>query len=341
VNRLLTAALWGVTASLPVASFGLDEMTPEERLPPLASDGWWNDPKWNEFLDLINPFATPPLPREPRYVDPYGWQFLQDPFRIGFTKHDEVDVIPAADVSGRGASGSMQITEFYSWARYSFLYAPDVLVNLTGIFDGYYWSGPTQPQLPGQVDRLSLDMEGVLLGNGPVTTTIGFHPQLVADFEHPLTNQALNFDGRVVNTHRISPEWLLVYGLAVWDRVNVLFIPEVGAVWTPNDRWELRMLFPRSQFSYRLGEIGGGQTWLTSVVEYVVQAYQVNIEDADRLDRIQIRDWRATFGLRQDFYRISWGADIGIVFNRRVSFQGTTPGFHLDPSALFRVSFWF
>ncbi|MFO0917911.1 MAG: hypothetical protein U0872_06295 [Planctomycetaceae bacterium] len=297
---------------------------------------WLTSQDWSHY---INPFAPMDIEREPRYVDPYGWQFLQVPYRLGWVKHDELNFLPAAETSG-AATGSMQTTEFYSWLRYSYLAHPDVLVNLTGIWDGYYWSGPMQPNLPGQVDRLSLDMEAALLGHGPVNTTIGFHPQIVMDPEDHLTKNAFNFDGRIVNTHRLSDEWLLVYGVAFWDRVNVLVIPEVGAVWMPDDRWEFRLLFPRSQFSYRLGELNGGQTWITSVVEYVVQAYQVKMPGAGD-DRIQLQDWRASVGLRQDYERISWEFDAGVVFDRNIKFRDDVSEFDIDPTGLLRFAFWF
>ena len=311
-----------------------------EGLPPLSASAWWYDPEIQSLLDHANPLAQIPIAREPRYADPFGWQFLQDPFRLGFIKHDELVVLPETNVTAPG-QGSQGVTEFYSWLRYSELVHPQVLMNLTGIFDGYYWSGPAQPHLPGQVDRLSLDLEAVLLGNGPVATAVGIHPKLVADLEHDLTRDAFIVDGHLFNTHRLSPEWLLVYGLAVWDRVDLVVIPEVGIVWMPDDRREFRLLFPRSQFSYRLGLIGGGQTWLTSTVEYVVQAYQVDLEHVGRKDRIQLQDWRATCGVRQDYQRLSWTADLGVVFDRQVTFRGPTPGYDLAPSALFRIGLWF
>jgi hypothetical protein len=332
---------WGALACWAAGAVSAgDLLVPDEEPSPLAGSGWWDDPRVHDFLELANPFACPDLPREPRYVDPFGWQFVQDPYRLGFVKHDEIDVATRAAAQG-SADGSMQVTEFYSWLRHSTLIRPDVLMNVTGIFDGYYWAGPSQPQLPGQVDRLSLDLEAVFLGEGPVNTIIGFHPQMVADFEQPLTPRAFSFDGRIVNTYRVDRQWMLVYGLAVWDRVDLLFIPEVGVIWTPDDRWELRLLFPRSQLSYRLGEVAGGQLWLTSSLEFVAQAYQVDIPNTGATDRIQLRDWRATAGLRQDFYRISWTADVGIVFDRSATFRGPTPPFDLAPSALFRVGLWF
>lgn len=339
--RIVYALCGALACSLPLAGLADDDWDASDELPPLASNGWWNNPQLREALELANPFSYPEIPREPRYLDPYGWQFLQDPYRIGFTKHDEIVLLPSADLRN-GGTGSMQLTEFYSWLRYSYLCQPDLLVNLTGIFDGYYWSGPAQPQLPGQVDRLSIDMEAVLLSDGPRTTTIGFHPQIVTDFEHHLTNRAFSFDGKIFQTYKLSPEWLLVYGVAVWNRVDIFIIPEVGAIWMPDDRWELRLLFPRSQFSYRIGEVfGGGQTWLTSTVEYVVQAYQVDIEDASYKDRIQLQDWRASLGLRTDYERISWTMDVGVVFDRHVDFRGVTPGFDLAPTSMFRVGMWY
>lgn len=310
-----------------------------ECCPPLVDDCWRHDPCSQSFLESWN-FSQAPAQRDGRYFDPYGWQFAQDEFRLGLVKHDVLNFLPQTSTRGT-ADGSWQMTEFYSWLKYSTLVQPDVLVSLTGNADGGFWSGPGAPSLPGQMGRLSLDMEAVLLGRGPINTAIGFHPQVVADDQYHFTDKALNFDGRVINTHRVSPDWTLVYGIGFWDRVDLFVIPQVGAVWTPNDRWELRLLFPRSQFSYRLGDVGGGQMWLNSVVEYTVQAYQVGIESQGRIDRIQLQDWRFSTGLRQDFYDSSWTADVGIVMDRHVTFQGPTPGFDLAPTAMFRVGFWF
>jgi len=109
----------------------------------------------------------------------------------------------------------------------------------------------------------------------------------------------------------------------------------------PDDRWEFRLLFPRSQFSYRLGELNGGETWITSTVEYVVQAYQVDLPGGVGADRIQLQDWRASVGLRQDYERISWQFDAGVVFDRSVQFRDDVSEFEVDPTGLVRFAFWF
>ncbi len=339
--RAVSVLFGALAVSMPWSVCGHELLRDVDDPAPLASTPWLTDwPLWRE-LEEANPLSDAPIRREPRYVDPYGWQFIQDPYRLGFSKHDELVLLSSANAAGGATTGSMQVTEFYSWVRYSCLAQPDVLLNMTGIFDGYYWSGPTMPHLPGQVDRLSLDMEAVFLGEGPINTIVGFHPQIVADLQEHLSSKAWNFDGRLIQTFRYNPDWMFVYGFAIWDRVDVMFIPELGAVWTPNDRWELRLLFPRSQINYRLGEVWGGQTWLTSNLEYVVQSYQVDFDNVGVKERIQLQDWRATVGVRQDYHHVSWTADIGVVFNRNVKFRGPTPDFDLDPSALFRIGLWF
>lgn len=324
---------WALSASVSRAE------TLPDCCSPLSDDCWSDNSCWQTLTDLWDTYVTPEE-RDDRYFDPYGWQYAQDPFRLGVVKHDELVFLPAAATSG-SANGSMQITEFYSWLRLSELVRPNVLLNWTGNADGLYFSGPQAPSIPGQVGRLSLDMEAVFIGPGATNTSIGFHPQLVTDNWEHLTDKALNFDGRIVNTYRYSPEWRLVYGVAFWDRVDVLVIPEVGVVWTPNDRWELRLLFPRSQFSYRIGEVGGGQMWLNSVLEYTVQSYQVGMENPRLIDRMQLQDWRFTTGVRQDFFDSSWTADVGVVFDRNVKFDGPTQNFDVAPTALFRVGLWF
>jgi hypothetical protein len=129
-----------------------------------------------------------------------------------------------------------------------------------------------------------------------------------------------------------------VGGFAVWDRVDLLVIPHVGAVWTPDTRWELRLLYPRTRISYYLGQRGKSDFWLYGVAEYTAEAWQADIgEPVTTYDRIQLTDDRISLGLRWDSGRHSVFIEGGYVFNRQAKFAGPTPNFDLNNVGMVRA----
>jgi len=297
-------------------------------------------PLVHEFVSGMNPFA----PEEPRvlegYYDPFGWQasFGTDgpqPFRLGWVAFNEFALIPTSPVTG--TTGAMKIVEWSSNIRVSHVIAPGVLFNGTGWMSARWWDGPTGVPLPGQVDLFSTDLELGFFNDGPWSGQVAFHPQIVKSFEAPLNRYAFNFDGRVIAMYRASANWSFVVGVAFWDRVDLLIVPHVGAIWSPDDRWEFRILFPRSRASYYLGQWRNADFWLYAEAEYHVEAWQDTTAPPPTHDRIQIADERLSLGLRWDTGRYSFFVDGGYVFNRHAKFADALPGFDIDNSGMIRA----
>jgi hypothetical protein len=295
-----------------------------------------------ELADLFNPSAKAPVQVLPGYYDPYGWQSSYgtngyQPWRLGWTLHHDIALLPFSAVSG-GTTGEMQIAEWNSNLRLSEIIAPGIVFNGTGHFNARYWDGPGGIALPGQVDQISADLELGFFNEGPWSAQIGFHPQIVDGYQAKLNHNAINIDGRAIVSYLASPNWTLVGGVAFWDRVNVLVVPHVGAVWTPDTRWELRLLYPKSRISYYLGRRGGTDFWLYGSAEYTAEAWQANIGDPTLVaDRIQLTDDRVSIGLRWDSGRHSVFVEGGGVFNRHAKFAGPTPGFDISNAGMIRA----
>ena len=83
--------------------------------------------------------------------------------------------------------------------------------------------------------------------------------------------------GRGVVFLRASPQLMIALGAAYWKRVDDIVLPYAGVVWTPNDYWEFRLMFPKSRISYFLGNWWGAATWVYGGVEYNVEAYQIDL----------------------------------------------------------------
>lgn len=300
----------------------------------------------DELIDTFNPFSKAPVRVLPGYYDPYGWQASYgtdgyQPWRLGWSLFHDFAFMPTSAVTG-GTTGEMQMSEWNSYTRLSELIAPGVLFNGTGYFNAHYWSGPGGIALPGQVDQISADLELGFFNNGPWSAQIAFHPQIVDGYEAALNPYAFNFDGRAIATYLASPNWSFVAGVAFWDRVDLLVVPHVGAIWTPGPRWELRLLFPRTRISYYIGRRGRTDFWLYGIAEYTAEAWQANIGDPTIVaDRIQITDDRLSLGLRWDAGRHSVFVEAGYIFNRQAKFAGPTPDFDIANCGTLRAGFRF
>ena len=305
-----------------------------------GAEAFWENGFVQEFILGMNPFLPETVRSIPNYYDPFGFQmgtgsFGRQGYRIGWVTYNDITVLPAAPAFG--TTGNMKIVEWNSNVRYSHLLRPGVLFNATGIFNARWWDGPGGINLPGQVDQVSTDLELGLFNNGPWSGQIAFHPQIVESYNGKLDRNAFNFDGRAVTTFQVSPRWSLVGGVAFWDRVDLLVVPHAGVIWTPTNRWELRLLYPKSRISYFLGNWNNADFWVYGQAEYTAEAYQASIAQPDISDRIQITDDRLSLGIRSDTGRYSFFAEGGYVFNRQIIFAGSTPAFNLGDSAMIRV----
>jgi hypothetical protein len=298
---------------------------------------FFEDPAVKGLIEELNPFALVVLKTLPNYYDPFGWQMQTgstgpQEFRLGWTTYNEAVVLPAAKTFG--TTGTMKMIEWNSNLKYSNLIAPGVLFNGTFWFDAHWWDGPSGVALPGQVDQISTDLELGLFNEGPLSAQIAFHPQVVESYDERLDKNAFNFDGRAIATYRMSPEWSFVGGVAIWDRVDTMIVPHVGAIWSPNNRWEFRALFPNSRISYFMGNWAGVDWWFYGHYEYSSEAWQSKVAQVPSSDRIQLTDQRLSLGLRCDQGRYSFFAEAGYAFDRHIQFSGSTPAFDLQDAAL-------
>ncbi|MBS0265361.1 MAG: hypothetical protein JSS02_25730, partial [Planctomycetes bacterium] len=171
------------------------------------------------------------------------------PYRFGWTSRYDIAFLPQQGVSGGGAYGNFGVFEFNMAGRYT-MAPPDGISNLifsiTPEFNYRSWSGPTVPALPPNVFRFASDFELATPANYPVSLQLGFTPAFVTDFSASPTSDAWNYDVRGAVFIRTNPHWMIALGAAYWHRVDDFLIPYAGVVWTPNDIWELRLMFPRT-----------------------------------------------------------------------------------------------
>ncbi len=325
----------------------------------------WLSPQGNETpvvrgQSSEGAFTTPPmtaplaLPYQP--TDPFQIQagpdpvmpYLNDPsqtilsgingpqpYRFGYTPmFDGAFIAPSkAKSPGQGYFG---VQEYDAALKHVAMLGPDWVFTSTAQGGARVWTGPSTPSLPPMVYRLGWDL---LLTSPQVngwSAQLDFNPSINTDFGGSLGREAINLDAYGALFYRASPQWMFVLGAQYWDRVDNIIIPYAGAVWNPNERLELRMLFPKSRISYFLGTFGNGSHWLYATGEYHVESYQISMPGNASREQIQLSDWRLGIGLRSDHQWYDKYVEVGYVLGRQNIFQGSTPGFNVSDGIMAR-----
>ncbi|RLS57057.1 MAG: hypothetical protein DWH91_05140 [Planctomycetota bacterium] len=207
-----------------------------------------------------------------------------------------------------------------------------------------FLSGPrgglTNSHLPGDMHRFGM---GFKLAS-PIINRWGlegsFNPWIATDFDGKLQSDAYMFDGQAAALWQWSPQTTWVLGASYWDRVDSIILPYAGVVWTPNDYWEFRLLFPKPRVTVFLGAPNGVPTWLYASGEYHVEAYEVN-SLVGGSSKVQFSDWRLMGGLRWETPRVTTFIEAGYIFDRKVDFDRLGTDFDVDSGFIGRIGMRF
>ena len=198
---------------------------------------------------------------------------------------------------------------------------------------------PADVPLPGNLHRLGAEFALTTPRVGPWSATAAFTPSLNTDFEDPLTDLGTQYDGRAAVFYQVDPRLTLVGGVRYLDRLDDLLLPWAGAVWRPDDRWEVRAVFPDPQVSYFWGPVLGKPTWVYSGFRFRREAWQFSppqADDSSSPNAVQFTDWRFVVGARKEQ---GWGRtflEAGVVFDRDVEFAGPGDDFEVGETLILR-----
>ena len=239
-----------------------------------------------------------------------------------------------------GLTGDMSVFEFDAEWEYTTPLSSGWVFSFTQEYGLRMWDGPLSapafPGLPSKVHHIGWDFQLNTPQSGPWSMQFNFNPSMNSDFNQSLTSNAFNWDGSGMVFYQASPTWMWVGGIAYWDRVRDQLIPLGGAVWTPNDIWEFRMVFPKPRISVFLGNIMGASTWAYTSLEYNIEAYEVELEPGLGRDKIELEDWRLVGGFRQDYGVMQTFVEAGWVFNRDITYLRGARGFDISSGAIVR-----
>lgn len=299
-----------------------------------------------------DPFSAPPMLGIPGLTAPpmtggvYGANGPR-PFRFGWSSYADVAFLPKERTSDApGPLGQFGIFEVNTELRYTAPITYDWVMSVAPQFNLRLWEGPTAAShgLPGHVFRFGLDMALETPASAGWSAKLVFNPSINSDLQQQLTRQAWNFDGYGMLMYRANPQWLLVGGAGFWDRVKDRVIPYAGVVFTPDDIWEFRILFPEARISAFLGNYCGVSNWIYVTGEYNVESYQIKLLDQSmgltvRREQIEIEDWRILLGLKTEAAGFTSFIEAGWVFGRDVDFANGTAGFDISSGFIARGGF--
>lgn len=262
------------------------------------------------------------------------------PFRFGTQWKMDVGFMPKEQTDGgAGSFGHMSIFEFNSELRYTAPTQSQYVWSIAPQFNlRSYDSNPPAGtvSIPNEVYRFGADLQLTSPNYGGSSMEVGFTPSLNTDFQQNATSDAWNLDGRAALFYRSSPKYMLVLGAMFWDRVDDQIIPWVGWVYTPDDRWEFRAVFPSPEISCFIGTLWGAPQWWYLAGEYHVEAYQTESNLAGvGVDQMEIEDWRVVTGIRSETFGYSSFVEAGWVFGRNVKYARSLAPSEFDISSGF------
>ncbi|MBA3316313.1 MAG: hypothetical protein M3552_21095 [Planctomycetota bacterium] len=260
------------------------------------------------------------------------------PYRFG--PQPRVDVGYIAPASATNGYHNVEVFEFDSDMPIASPLSNGDVFTFTPQFDMRLFDGPTSPPgapgFPNDLYRFGWDFSYAWKDPmGAWSGELAFNPSINTDFEKSLTIDSVNWDARGIAFFQASPTLTVALGALYWDRVDDRILPYAGVIWLPNDRWELRLVFPEPRISYFAGYMWGKPTWVYARAEYDVEAYEVEVPEGQH-NQLEMRDWRFLIGARKEQ---GWGEsfiEAGWVFDRKVEYAHTAPGFNMGEAFIFR-----
>ena len=256
------------------------------------------------------------------------------PYRYGLQERFNVAFLPGSGTSPNRGSFEIFEVDFEKpfvnplWSNWVFTVSPQ--------FNYRAWEGPNgavapaPANLPESVYRFGLNFQLATPTVNGWSAEFGFNPALATDFDASLDGDAMFYDGYAVVFLQWSPQLTLALGALYWDRVQDYVLPYAGVVYTPDQYWELRLVFPQPRITYFLGTPYGVATWIYAGAEYHVESYYVDLHFGGRDERVEYKDWRVYGGMRWEAGQFVTFVELGAAIDREVDFERVGNDFDVD-----------
>ena len=281
-----------------------------------------NVPLADDLQETAPPLPLPASPQsavaataQPPWIVPYGTQFL------------------ASWTSGSG--DQLGMTDLDLRQTLVFPRKPGFMISPGSSF--HFLSGPETTDLPENLYDHWIEFRWLKKLNDRWAFDLAVTPSYFTDYENT-SSDAVRITGRAIAMWTYTPELQLAMGVVYLDREDIVALPGVGAIWTPNDDYKVELLFPRprilrklasstpekTRWAYLAGEFGGG-SWAIDrsngtpdVFTYSALRLLVGYESKQK----------SGFAPR---------IEAGYIFNRKVEYQSGVGDFDPDDAVMLRV----
>lgn len=280
------------------------------------------------------PYLMAPPPTAMPGAGTWGTQGPQ-PYRLGYSLWGDMAWLPGRGTNLAGDSSKFEVFETNLGLLHTIpTWWSPWLFSLEHQFGYRSWQGPGSIDLPAAAYRFGWDIKLETPLNSeyrPFAFSLAFNPSINSDFNQTLGRQAINFDGRGIMYWQADPRLLVALGAGFWDRVHDHVVPYAGVVWLPDDRWEMRLMWPQSRIQWYAGNVAGEDVWFYASAEYHIESYQIGTNAvAAGKDQIELADYRAVLGMRKSNRWASGFIEGGWVFGRKVDLRATPAAVDFD-----------
>ena len=151
-----------------------------------------------------------------------------------------------------------------------------------------WWNGPAEPDMSPNSFGAFLDF-GVQPKFNDVFRLIAWgRVGLFSDFDK-VTSNAWRYQGRLEGVGALSPQMEVHAGVIYYGRERVKMLPTLGVVWTPDENWVLRLVFPNPKVSRRLWTGPRADWWGYMHMDYAGGCWEITPLDNSMTDYNDIR----------------------------------------------------
>jgi hypothetical protein len=137
-----------------------------------------------------------------------------------------------------------------------------------------WWNGPTSPEMSPNGFGTFLDFGVEPKFNDVFSLNAWGRFGVFSDFEK-VTSDAIRYQGRLEGVGAISQQVQLHAGVIYYGRSRVKLLPTVGFVWTPDENWTLRLVFPNPKVSRRLWTGPRADWWGYVLMDYAGGSWDI------------------------------------------------------------------
>lgn len=232
-----------------------------------------------------------------------------------------------------GGFGMTDVTKQFTFAVPPFFYGNPILITPSATV--HFLDGPAPLDLPSRVHDFELEFRYMRQVTGRFGFDSAIAPAYYGDL-HNDSSDAWRLTGRFIGAWDWSPTVKLVGGAWFLGREDIPVSPVVGAVWKPNDYWQVDAIVPRPRVYYRFEAHEKVKNWI-----YLGGEFGGNSWAIDRAggvpDKFTYSDLRLVVGWeRTKTLGLNARVELGWVFDRKIEYASGIAGFNPDNTLMLR-----